>query len=258
MTYWIDRNRRTQDKLTRKSIADTEEQLREYYSRSMNKVIEQFEATYNKILATVAEGREPTPADLYKLDTYWQMQGQLQQELQKLGDKQAVLLGKKFTEQFLSVYEAIAIPGQSAFTQIDTQIAQQMINQIWCADGKTWSQRIWDNTNRLREALNEQLISCLVTGKKPSELKKILQEEFNVSYYRADSLVRTEMSHIQTQAAQKRYTDYGIQEVEVWADEDERRCEVCGRLHQKRYPIGATMPIPAHPNCRCTIIPVVE
>ena len=258
MTYWIDRNRRAQDKLTRKGIADTEEQLREYYSRSMNKVIEQFEATYNKILATVAEGRQPTPADLYKLDSYWQMQGQLQQELQRLGDRQAVLLGKQFTQQFLSVYEAIAIPGQSAFTQIDTQIAQQMINQIWCADGKTWSQRIWDNTDRLREALNEQLISCLVTGKKPSELKKILQEEFNVSYYRADSLVRTEMSHIQTQAAQKRYTDYGIQEVEVWADEDERRCEVCGRLHQKRYPIGATMPIPAHPNCRCTIIPVVE
>lgn len=258
MTYWIDRNRRAQDKLTRKSVADTEEQLRKYYSRAMDKVIEQFEATYNKILATVAEGRQPTPADLYKLDSYWQMQGQLQQELQRLGDRQAVLLGKQFTQQFLSVYEAIAIPGETAFNQIDTQVAQQMINQIWCADGKTWSQRIWDNTDRLREALNEQLISCLVTGKKPSELKKILQEEFNVSYYRADSLVRTEMSHIQTQAAQKRYTDYGIQEVEVWADEDERRCEVCGRLHQKRYPIGATMPIPAHPNCRCTIIPVVE
>lgn len=258
MTYWIDRNRRAQDKLTRKSIADTEEQLREYYSRSMNKVIEQFEATYNKILATVAEGGQPTPADLYKLDSYWQMQGQLQQELQRLGDRQAALLGKQFTQQFLSVYEAIAIPGETAFNQIDTKVARQMINQIWCADGKTWSQRIWDNTDRLREALNEQLISCLVTGKKPSELKKILQEEFNVSYYRADSLVRTEMSHIQTQAAQKRYTDYGIQEVEVWADEDERRCEVCGRLHQKRYPIGATMPIPAHPNCRCTIIPVVE
>lgn len=258
MTYWIDRNRRAQDKLTRKSIAGTEEQLRKYYSRAMNKVIEQFEATYNKILTTVAEGRQPTPADLYKLDSYWQMQGQLQQELQRLGDKQAVLLGKQFTQQFLSVYEAIAIPGETAFNQIDTTVAQQMINQIWCADGKTWSQRIWDNTDRLREALNEQLISCLVTGKKPSELKKILQEEFNVSYHRADSLVRTEMSHIQTQAAQKRYTDYGIQEVEVWADEDERRCEVCGRLHQKRYPIGATMPIPAHPNCRCTIIPVVE
>lgn len=258
MNYWVERNLRTQNRLTKKGIADTEEQLRKYYSRAMDKVIEQFENTYNKILAATAEGRQPTPADLYKLDTYWQMQGQLQRELQRLGDRQAVLLGRQFTNQFQAVYDSLAIPGQTAFTQIDTEVARQMINQIWCADGKTWSQRIWDNTDRLREALNEQLISCLVTGKKPSELKKILQEEFNVSYNRADSLVRTEMSHIQTQAAQKRYTDYGIQEVEVWADEDERRCEVCGQLHQKRYPIGGAMPIPAHPNCRCTILPVVE
>jgi SPP1 gp7 family putative phage head morphogenesis protein len=66
------------------------------------------------------------------------------------------------------------------------------------------------------------------------------------------------MAHIQTQAAQKRYEDYGLKEVQVWADEDERRCEICGELHQKKYPIGAVMPIPAHPRCRCCIIPVVD
>lgn len=258
MTYWIDRNRRTQSRLTKKSIADTEEQLRVYYAKSMEKVIDDFEKVYNKILASMAEGREPTPADLYKLDTYWQMQGQLQRELQKLGDRQSVLLGKKFVEQFTTVYNALAIPGETMFNQIDTQLAEQMINQIWVADGKTWSQRIWDNTDRLREALNDQLISCLVTGKKPTELKNMLQEEFNVSYNRADSLVRTEMAHIQTQAAQKRYEDYGIKEVEVWAPKDERRCEVCGQLHGKRFPITSSMPVPAHPNCRCSILPVVE
>jgi SPP1 gp7 family putative phage head morphogenesis protein len=66
------------------------------------------------------------------------------------------------------------------------------------------------------------------------------------------------MAHIQTQAAQHRYSEYGIKEVEVWADEDERRCEVCGELHEKRYPVNGVMPVPAHPNCRCTVIPVVE
>lgn len=44
----------------------------------------------------------------------------------------------------------------------------------------------------------------------------------------------------------------------MWADKDERRCEKCGKLHQKRYPIGANVPIPAHPNCRCCVVPVVE
>ena len=91
-----------------------------------------------------------------------------------------------------------------------------------------------------------------------TELKNQLQEQFGVSYRRADSIARTEIAHIQTQAAQQRYTDYGIQEVEIWADEDERRCPECGQLHQKRYPVGAAVPIPAHPNCRCCIVPVVE
>jgi SPP1 gp7 family putative phage head morphogenesis protein len=98
-----------------------------------------------------------------------------------------------------------------------------------------------------------------IYGKIPTALTEVENlQQFNVSYNRADMLVRTELAHIQTQAAQKRYEDYGIQEVEIWADEDERRCDVCGNLHEKRYPMGAAVPIPAHPNCRCCIVPVVE
>ena len=134
----------------------------------------------------------------------------------------------------------------------------QMINSIWVADGKSWSQRIWKNTELLAETLNEELIHCVAAGQKTTHLKNLLQERFNVSYNQADSLVRTELSHIQNQAAQKRYEDYGIREVQIWADKDERRCDVCGELHQKKYPIGAQIPIPAHPRCRCSIIPVVE
>ena len=125
------------------------------------------------------------------------------------------------------------------------------------ADGKSWSQRIWENTERLAAELNEGLIHCVATGKKTTELKNILQERFGVSYSRADALVRTEMAHIQTQAAQKRYEDAGVLEVEVWAPKDERQCEVCGELHMKRFPANGPMPIPAHPRCRCCVLPVV-
>ena len=133
-----------------------------------------------------------------------------------------------------------------------------LINQIWCADGKSWSTRVWDNTASLVNMLNDELLHCVITGQKTSYLKKQLQETFNVGYSRADTLVRTEMSHIQNQAAQKRYEDYGITQFQVWADKDERRCDICGKLHKKVYGINETVPIPAHPNCRCSIIPVVN
>lgn len=258
MDYWIKRNLQAQEELTNKNEKEVRKQLTKYYKKSTETVIGQFEKTYDKLLLSMAEGREPTPADLYKLDTYWQMQGQLRQELRNLGEKQVATMSKMFELQYFDIYYAIAIPGEEMFTQIDSAAVQQLINQIWCADGKSWSERIWTNTDLLQEALNENLIACVATGKKTSELKALLQDQFNVSYNRADALVRTEMAHIQTQAAQKRYEDYGIQMVEVWASKDERRCEVCGKLHKKRYPIGAAMPIPAHPRCRCTVIPVVE
>lgn len=258
MSYWADRIAKVQAKIFKKSTRQIQKQMVKYYASTMKTVIADFEATYNKLMATVEEGRTPTPADLYKLDKYWQLQAQARIELEKLGAKQQALLSKEFELNWFEIYYSINIDGQATYNTIDKSMVSQMINSIWAADGKSWSQRIWDNTSALLETLNEGLIHTVAAGKKTTDLKNILQERFGVSYSRADALVRTELAHVQTQAAQKRYEDYGIQQVQIWADEDERRCEVCGKLHEKLYPTGAHVPIPAHPRCRCCIVPYIE
>lgn len=256
--YWQSRMAKAQDVISNKNRKQVERVLRKYYKTTAQGVIEDFEATYNKILATVESGRQPTPADLYKLDKYWQMQAQLDIKLKELNERQQRRLLKAFRENFISVYNAISLDGLTAFSTIDDETIMQVINQIWVADGKSWSQRIWENTNRLKQTLNEELIHCVITGRTTGELKKLLQERFNVSYGRADALVRTELAHIQTQAAKQRYRDYGVQQVEILADKDERRCDVCGKLHGKVYSINDAIPIPAHPKCRCCIIPLID
>ena len=258
MNYWASRMAQSQSKLTEKNIKQIEKQLAKYYGTAAKKVISDFENTYNKLLAQQAEGKQVTPADLYKLDKYWQMQGQLRQELRKLGEKQIAALTKAMELQFFDVYYALNIQGAEAFSTIDKKMVQQMINQIWCADGKSWSERVWFNTDLLAETLNSELIACVATGKKATDLKNILQDRFSVSYNNADMLVRTELAHIQTQAAQQRYKDYGLQEVEVWVDEDEKTCPICAKHEGEKYPINAQMPIPFHPRCRCCVIPVVD
>lgn len=249
---------KSQDRASRKTVAQIKKQFKKYYSTTAKFVIDDFVATYEKLLNDLAHERAPVPADLYKMDKYWTMQGALRAQLQKLGEKEIAMLTRNFERNFFEVYYGLNIEGKQAFNTIDKNIVKQMINNIWCADGKSWSQRIWGNTEKLAETLNEELIKNLVAGKKTSDLKKKLQERFNVSFSNADMIARTELAHIQTQAAKKRYEDYGVQEVEIWADEDERRCKVCGKLHQKRYPIGAAVPIPAHPRCRCCIVPVIN
>jgi hypothetical protein len=47
--------------------------LKKYYRAAADDVVNQFVATYDKLLTALGEGKAPTPADLYKLDKYWQM-----------------------------------------------------------------------------------------------------------------------------------------------------------------------------------------
>jgi SPP1 gp7 family putative phage head morphogenesis protein len=256
--YWQDREADALAKITERSVKETEKLLAKSYRNSANKVVNEFADTYDKLLRTIAADKQPTPADLYKLDKYWKMSVELNHQLRALGLEQEQILSKKFLDEFAEIYGAISFNDIKAFSTIDREGMVKAINSIWCADGKTWSNRIWNNIEYLTETLQEELIHCVVTGKKTSELKHLLQERFDVSYKQADMLVRTEMAHIQTTAAQQRYMEYGIDKVQVWADKDERRCDICGKLHQKILPTNAHMPIPAHPRCRCTIIPYVE
>lgn len=268
MDYWKKRMLAAQKEYSDKSIDSINEQLKKYYKKAMTSTINDFEAVYDKVLNTVEEGKPVTTADLYKLDKYYQMQAQLNKRLQKLGDKQCNIMSKEFEAEYKHIYNALSIDknetaiqamiSDAAFAQIDEKAAEKVAQEIWCSDGKSWSDRVWDNVNDLQQTLNDNLIDCIVAGKKSTELKKSLMERFSVSYHRAETLTRTEIAHIETQAAQDRYKSYGIQQVEILADTDSRTCDICARLDHKKLSINDDMPIPVHPNCRCCIIPVVD
>ena len=268
MDYWKKRMLAAQKEYSDKSIDSINEQLKKYYKKAMTSTINDFEAVYDKVLNTVEEGKPVTTADLYKLDKYYQMQAQLNKRLQKLGDKQCNIMSKEFEAEYKHIYNALSIDknetaiqamiSDAAFTQIDEKAAEKAAQEIWCSDGKSWSDRVWDNVNDLQQTLNDNLIDCIIAGKKSTELKKSLMERFSVSYHRAETLTRTEIAHIETQAAQDRYKSYGIQQVEILADTDSRTCDICARLDHKKLSINDDMPIPVHPNCRCCIIPVVD
>lgn len=258
MAYWDNRIAAAQDRVSQITAKRIAAKMRKYYKNLAQVTINDFEATYNKLLATVTAGQQPTPADLYKLDKYWQMQAQLEHRLKTLNARSYKLMFTEFKNNFMGVYESFDIKNLEAFSTIDDKAIEQVINQIWCADGKSWSQRIWENSAYLKQTLEEGLLQCVGAGKPSSYLKQLLMERFNVSYNRADVLARTELAHIQTQAAQQRYRDYGIREVELLVEPDARTCPICEKLSGKRYSINDRMPVPLHPRCRCCMIPVVD
>lgn len=262
MNYWDKRITEAQEAISKKQLNQIQKQLRKYYRKASNTCIKEFEATYDKIMLAAKEGQQVTPADLYKLSRYWEAQNAMKSALQELGDKEQVLFLKEFAKEWEGIYYLLSQPSAEAFSTISTSGAQQAVNSIWCADGKHFSQRIWTNTEKLVESLNDEMVQCVITGKKTSELKQKLMERFNVSYNNANKIARTEIAHIQTQAAVQRYKDYGIEEYEfIGREEDDSDCE-CNALNGKRFKlsegvVGVNMP-PMHPNCRCCIAPVVN
>ena len=255
--------------ITDKTQEQIQAQLAKVYKRAAKKAMREFENLYNEVLARAADGKEISVSLLYGMDKYYQQQAALENILRQLGDKEISILSKKFEKQYNHVYQAIVIDdngqaikamiGDRAFSTVD---AKSAINYIWCNDGKHFSKRVWENLADLGATLNEELINCVITGKKNSELKRLLMERFNVSYNRANTVVRTETARIQVQAAKDRYQSYGIREYEILVKTDKRTCDVCAAKKGKRYnlsemQIGVNAP-PFHPNCRDDIIAVIE
>ena len=73
MNYWQQRALDRQEFLNKRTQKEIDKQLAYYYEQVMKKLIKEFEAVYDKLLTTKDENL--TPADLYKMDKYWQMGG---------------------------------------------------------------------------------------------------------------------------------------------------------------------------------------
>ncbi len=256
--YWADRQERELNVISTKTEAEINAKLDKYYMSVMKQVIADFEAVYNALLAQLADGEQPTVAKLYAMDKYWQMQARLRNLCEKLGNKEVALLSKQFEDEWEHIYKAAALPSDEAFTHISESNAEAMIQTTWLADNKNFSTRVWDNVGRLITTLDEELISVVAAGRSTNDLRNKLMERFNVSRSQANTLIRTEVCHIQTAAAEKRYKDDGLEEyIYLGREEHELGCD-CKKHNGKTFRFDdpkAPRP-PLHPNCRCRIAPV--
>ena len=136
----------------------------------------------------------------------------------------------------------------------------QAMDTVWA--GGNYSTRIWKNTERLAETLSSEIEAAFLSGKSVRRMADTIMERFGVGYRAAECLVRTETSYVQNQTAARSYEDAGCTEYEILTASDRRTCRRCAGQNGKRYlftemQAGENAP-PFHPNCRCTVLPVVE
>ena len=139
-------------------------------------------------------------------------------------------------------------------------VRQEMIDRAVKApiDGKTFSSRIWKNTNALAQRIHNDVVDMVREGKRPNEISRQIKKDFGSSAYEAERLVRTESAKVQTAAQMDVYESSGVvSEVEWCSTLEQNTCDICGAMDGKRFKLGEAPDLP-HPMCRCTLLPVID
>ena len=141
----------------------------------------------------------------------------------------------------------------------DLQGLLRAMDTAW--SGRNYSARIWRNTDHLAQMLEDEIEAAFLSGKSVRRMANVIMDRFGVGYRAAECLMRTETSYVQNQTAAQSYRDAGCTEYEILTASDRRTCSRCAAQNGRRYlftemQAGENAP-PFHPNCRCTILPVV-
>ena len=146
---------------------------------------------------------------------------------------------------------------QPVFSAVNTRLINQIINDQW--SGKNYSQRIWWNTSKLAEDVQQLLTTAAMTGESIYKTSRRLSERFGQSMNNSVRLIRTETTYSCNQAELASYEELDIEKYEFVATLDTRTSPICQKMDGKVFKTEdakAGINLPAmHPNCRSTTIP---
>nr|DAY25520.1 MAG TPA: minor capsid protein [Caudoviricetes sp.] len=181
----------------------------------------------------------------------------LQQEL----DLQMIALAneeEKKTGQFLKgeylqgLKSQAGILGVSEGATVSTAMKQAIDRNF---NGATWSSRIWDRQNTLRDIVKRATTDLLILGKNPTQIISKLRKEFGVSAHQAKRLAVTEGSRVAMAAQKDSLESQGYDEYEYIAEPS--ACKICapfdGRIFKISEMESGRNCAPMHPFCRCSV-----
>ena len=168
-------------------------------------------------------------------------------------------LHKTYSDQFYrSAYEIAKGTGVgSNLAALGTDKIELVLQKPWARDGKNFSDRIWNNKEKLINNLHTDLTQSIIRGEDPQKAINQLARDMNVSRSQAGNLIMTETTAISAVAQKDCFKELDVEEFEVVETLDGSTCEICQDMDGKHFPmsdyrIGETAP-PFHPRCRgCT------
>lgn len=145
------------------------------------------------------------------------------------------------------------------FAALNQMLIDRILNRPWAPDDKNFSDRIWNNKQKLINELNTTLTQGIILGKDPQKIINEMSKRLNVSKTNAGRLVMTESAAFASRAQEDCFKELGVEEYEIVATLDSHTSEICQDMDGKVFKmserqIGINAP-PFHVYCRTTTVP---
>lgn len=142
------------------------------------------------------------------------------------------------------------------FAPLSSRDVTEALENKW--KGENYSDRVWKNTHLVASEAGKIIDAGLTSGASVQQMSHDIMDLFDVAYYAAARLVRTEMNRMHNDATIKSYKTMDVEWYTFLATLDARTCSVCGALDMQHFKVseartGENLP-PMHPNDRCTTI----
>lgn len=136
-------------------------------------------------------------------------------------------------------------------------ISDKKLNQILerTIEGKNYSERIWDNKNKIAKQLKVKIRDFLNGSINCNDIEKVINERFEVDKSDSKRLVRNEITRVQNQVNEEFFKDNDGEYLLYSATLDTHTCDICKDYDGKVYKVNEDRPqLPIHTNDRCTYI----
>ena len=205
----------------------------------------------------------PVRKNIYKLNRLEGLQQSVVMHQLKIGAVNDSTVSEYLKKQALrGVTAAVEAMGfGKEFYSENSGILKNIVGVPWC-NGKNFSERIWDNTNKLAYYLTTDISQGFARGENYQKLTKQLRERFlNVNAKDAYRLIYTEGTYVMAEGTMQPFTE-DFEKYRVSTAADGNVCPLCSDLSHSVFYIkdraaGVNFP-PLHPWCRCTFEIVVD